>query len=299
MDRAGILLVALSATGFSAKAIFARLAYREGVDAISLLGLRMLFAAPFFLAMAFYFEWRSRKLTATEVGQVILLGLLGYYLASLFDFIGLQYITANLERLILFIYPTLVLFMGRLLFAERIGRDRAVAVLLTYAGIAISFASDYRSSGSDALRGSFFVFLSALVYSLYLVGSGRLIPRLGSMRFTALAMLVSSLAVFLHVTLYRYLDTQSLALVATQLSSFSERTYWLAAGMAILSTVLPALLLSEGVRRIGSGPAAIAASSGPVSVLFLAALFLDEPVGVPQILGVILTLWGVGMLSRR
>lgn len=299
MDRVGLLLVALSAIGFSAKAIFARLAYREGIDAISLLGLRMVFSAPLFFIMALYFETRSRRLTSREIAQVVLLGLCGYYLASLFDFIGLQYITANLERLILFIYPTLVLFFGRIFFAERIGRDRTAAVLLTYAGIAISFAADYRSSGSDALRGSVFVFMSALVYSLYLVGSGKLIPQLGSMRFTALAMLVSSLAVFSHVFIYRLTDLYRPEAVMVDLANYSQRTYLLAAGMAVLSTVLPALLLSEGVRRIGSGPAAIAASTGPVSVLFLAAFFLGEPVGMPQVLGVILTLWGVGMLTRR
>jgi drug/metabolite transporter (DMT)-like permease len=286
----GALLTFLGAICFSAKAVMVKLAYIHQADALSLLTLRMLFSLPFFIAIAIY---SSRKisdvrLTSKDWLMVIILGVTGYYLASFFDFEGLRFITAGLERLILFVYPTLVVILSAVFFKKKIGRREYAALLLTYIGIAIVFINDLNLYQKNLWLGTALIFGSAFTYSIYLIGSGELIPKLGSMRYTSYAMIVSTVAVCIH-----YISSSEIKIL-----SFSKEVYLLSAAMALFSTVIPALLLSEGIRMIGSGRASIIGSIGPVSTIILAYFFLGENITLYQLLGTALVLAGVLTVSR-
>jgi len=285
----GVVFALLAAVGFSAKAIFVKLAYVDHVDAVTLLALRMVFAAPFFLGVAI---WAQRQhaapLDAHDRWLVIGLGLVGYYLSSYLDFLGLQYISAGLERLILFLYPTMTVILSALLYKRAIGKVVIAAMVLSYAGIALVFLHDVGvNQGSAVLIGSSLVFASTLSYSIYLVGAGHAIARIGAMRFTAYASLVASAACVLQFLLTRPMSALELPL----------QVYQLSIAMAIFSTMLPVFLLSFAIKRIGSGNTSLIGSIGPVSTIYMAYLFLGESVSWLQILGVALVLAGVLMIS--
>ena len=289
---AGILMVVVAAVAFSFKAVIIKLAYRHGVDAVTLLALRMIFSAPLFLILAW---WAVRgpgvqPLSNEDLRSVAILGFIGYYLASYFDFLGLQYVTAALERLLLFIHPTFVLLLSALLFKRRITRRDVVAVGLSYLGIALVFGHDVATQPGNVLLGSFWVLLSALFYSAYLLGSGRIVGRVGSVRFACYAGLVSCAAVVAH-----YLITRDLALIFTQPAA----VYGLALLMAAFSTVLPIVLTSEGIRRIGASHASIVASIGPIVTIFLGFLFLGEEITVLQLAGAGLVMAGILAISLQ
>ncbi|HET6263848.1 MAG TPA: DMT family transporter [Usitatibacter sp.] len=288
----GTLMVVVAAVAFSGKAVIIKLAYRHGVDAVTLLALRMTFSAPMFLLLAW---WAARgaatqPLTRGDLRSVMLLGFVGYYLASYFDFLGLQYITAALERLILFIHPTFVLLLSALLFKRRITSRDVLAVVLSYVGIGLVFGHDVATQPGNVLLGSFWVLLSALFYAAYLIGSGRVVGRVGSLRFASYAGLVSCAAVVVH-----YFVTHDPALILAQ----PDPVYWLALLMAAVSTVLPIVLTAEGIRRIGASHASIIASVGPVATIFLGAWFLAEPVTVLQLAGAGLVMAGVLAISLQ
>jgi drug/metabolite transporter (DMT)-like permease len=285
----GALLTFLGAICFSAKAIMVKLAYIHQADALSLLTLRMMMSLPFFAAIAFLSNSKTIRpdLTKKDWFMIVALGVTGYYLASLFDFEGLHFITAGLERLILFIYPTLVVILSAIFFKKKIAGREYIALLLTYIGIAIVFVSDLNLQQKDLWLGSLLIFASAFTYAIYLMGSGELIPKLGSMRYTSYAMIISTLAVCVH-----YLCSSEM-----KLFSFSREVYMLSAAMAIFSTVIPAMLLSEGIRIIGSARASIVGSVGPVSTIILAYIFLGEDITLIQILGTALVLAGVLTVS--
>lgn len=286
----GILLVASGAILFSGKAVIIKLAYRYGVDAVTLLALRMLLSAQFFVLLGW---WAARgadvqPLSSRDKGSLVMLGLIGYYLASYFDFLGLQYVTAALERLLLFVHPTFVVMFSALLFGRRItGRD-VFAILLSYLGIFVVFGVDLATQPGNVALGAFWVLLSALFYAAYLIGSGRLVGRVGSMRFACYAGLISSVAVVVH-----FLVTREVALIFSQ----PAPVYWLALVMAVFSTVMPIVLTSEGIRRIGASHASIIGSVGPLATIFLGAIFLGEHVTVVQIAGALLVLGGVLTIS--
>lgn len=251
----------------------------------------MLVASPFLLGIAL---WEEKKrgpvsLTTKEILQVVSMGVLGYYAASYFDFLGLQYISAGLERIILFLYPTLVVLLSFFFMGKKMEKREIVSLFLTYLGVGISYGSDLRlGSASEVSLGAFFVFLSALSYAFYLVGSGHLIPKLGAMRFTAWALLVSSVIVFIQFALLG--DYSELA----QNNGF----YWLVFLLGTLHTVIPAVFVSEGIKRVGSKTASIVASVGPISTLLLAYIFLGEPITWLQLLGTFFVLSGVFWISQ-
>jgi drug/metabolite transporter (DMT)-like permease len=286
----GALLVATGAVLFSGKAVIIKLAYRHGVDALTLLALRMLLSAPFFMLLGW---WATRgadvePLSWRDRGWMLVLGLIGYYLASYFDFLGLQYVTAALERLLLFVHPTFVVLFSALLFGRRItGRD-IVAILLSYLGIFIVFGNDLATQPGNVALGAFWVLLSAVFYAAYLIGSGRLVGRVGSLRFACYAGLVSSVGVVAH-----FLVTREAALLFSQ----PAPVYWLSLLMAVLSTVMPIVLTSEGIRRIGASHASIIGSVGPLATIFLGAIFLGEHITFVQIAGALLVLAGVLAIS--
>ena len=291
------VVVFIGAISFSTKAVIVKLAYRYGVDSLSLLTLRMLFSLPFFLSIGYFYQrWRKQKndlsvaISRSDWYSIIGLGLAGYYLASYFDFEGLQYITASLERLILFIYPTLVVLISALFYRKKITRNQLFALLLTYIGIGLAFIDKTAAGQSENIAlGAALVFCSALCYAVYLVGSGQLIPRLGSIRYTSCVMTVACLAVILHNAI----------LYQLQIFSFPWQVYALALLMAVIATVLPAFLVSEGIRVIGSSNASIIGSVGPISTIILAYIFLGERLGVLQIMGTILVIGGVLIIALQ
>ena len=203
---AGPACAIVGTLGFSFKAILIKLAYAAApVDAITLLALRMLYSAPFFVAMAW---WAGRG--AAPVGRrdwlaILGLGFVGYYLASLLDFMGLRYVTASLERLVLYLYPTMVVLLSAWFLGKPVTRRAIAALVLSYAGIALVFRHDAAVAGdaTATLVGGALVFASAFCYAIYLVAAGGVIGRIGSMRFIALAMLVSTAFVLVHFAIAR------------------------------------------------------------------------------------------------
>lgn len=278
---------------FSAKAIYVKLVYRtEAIDAISMLAIRMIFAIPFYIITAWVLSRREGnvKLTLRQWGFIAVLGFLGYYLSSLLDFMGLAYISAGLERLILFLYPTFALLIGVFAFGKKISKQQWLALVLAYIGMVVAFAGDIQhQTRGGIVIGSLLVLGCAVTYALYIVGGGEIIPKVGSMKFTAYALIFAAVGVF----------TQYLVTHGTEIRHFSGHTYWLCFQMAIVSTVLPTFMMSEGIRRIGSGNTAIITSIGPVSTILQAYIFLDEPVTWLQLAGTALVLAGVLMISKK
>ncbi|MBI3524582.1 MAG: DMT family transporter [Betaproteobacteria bacterium] len=291
----GIWLAVLAATGFSFKAILVKLAYALPapipLEAVTLLALRMVFALPAFIWVGLRESRNAAPLARRDWLFIVVLGLLGYYGASIFDFIGLRYITAGLERLILFTYPTLTVLIGVLFLGHRLSRRELAALGLCYAGIAAAFAHDLQLSHDDTAVwiGAAFIFASSLSYALYLVGGGQMIARLGAARFTALAMLASTAATLLH-----FLLTQPLSALDQP-----WQIYALALAMALFSTVLPVFAQSAAVHRIGAGRAALVGTVGPLLTIFFAWRLLGESISTAQIAGAALVVAGVLLVSRR
>ncbi len=288
----GVLLVLVSAVAFSAKAVVVKLAYAYGVDAVTLLTIRMALALPFFAGLTWY-AGRSAPagfVNRKDVGLLVLCGFVGYYLASLFDFQGLQYISAGLERLILYLYPTIVVLIGALFFRRRITVRIAVALVISYAGVLSAFQGDLKAGGELAPLGALLVFLSAITYAIYLsVGEG-LIRKLGTLFFTGAALSISVLAVCVHFAVTRSFAT---------LFQLPPAVYAYGLLLAIVCTFLPAVMLAAGIRRIGSGPAALVGSVGPMSTLILAAIFLGEAVLAGHLVGTALVLLGILIVARE
>lgn len=287
----GAALVFIGAICFSVKAIIIKVAYTYNVDPLSLLTLRMTFALPFFIIIPFFYNKYTPKqqFPKSDYIKIILLGLLGYYAASIFDFVGLKYISASLERLILFIYPTLVIILSAVFYKKNINARGYVSLALTYVGIYIVFQDGFTMDQKNLVTGSLFIFGSALTYAVYLVGSGNLIPKLGSVRFTSYAMIVSSIAVII----------QYLIAPAGSVFGLPEEVYWLGFAIAIVSTVIPVFLVSEGINLIGAGKASIIASVGPVTTIVLDHFVLHQPITAHQIQGTLLVLAGVLLVGAK
>lgn len=290
------VLVFLGAVCFSTKAVLVKLAYLYEIDSLSLLALRMLFSLPFFLLIAFLFHKRSanvqhlQPISKKDWISIISLGIVGYYLASYFDFIGLQYITASLERLILFVYPTLVVLISALLYQKKITKEQWIALFLTYIGIACAFSDQTTLMQNENIwLGASLVFISALTYAIYLIGSGQLLPRIGTARYTSYVMTIACIAVLVHYIIANPFN----------LLNFPLPVYGLAFLMAIFSTVTPAFLVSEGIRIIGSSNASIIGSVGPISTIILAYIFLGERIGEWQIFGTFLVIGGVSIIALQ
>ena len=294
-QRLGIWLALGAAFGFSLKAIFVKLAYAvpqaQPVDAVTLLSLRMMFSLPAFLWVGFAASRAAPALSRRDWFLLVVLGLLGYYGASILDFIGLRYITAGLERLILFTYPTLTVLIGVLFMGRSLSRREVAALVLSYAGIGFAFAHDLEVAGdtTTVLIGAAFVFASSLSYAFYLAGSAPVIQRLGAARFTALAMLVSTAATQAH-----FFATQPLTALVQPMP-----VYAYGAAMALFATVLPVFMQSAAIRRIGPARAVLIGTIGPMATIFFGWWLLDEPLSLAQLVGAGLVLIGVMMVSRR
>ncbi|RRB03863.1 DMT family transporter [Larkinella rosea] len=288
----GALLVFLAAFCFALKGVLIKLAYQYQIDTISLLTLRMVFALPFYVFIALKLSKRLPpvQLSTRNWLMLALLGIMGYYIASYMNFLGLVYITASLERILLFVYPTFVLLLGVVIYGRKVNRLQLLAVLLTYSGIIVAFVPNIGSGQQkDVFLGAFWVILSGLVYAVYLVGSDTMIARVGSQRYTCYAMIVATLVIVIHCLIANGLD----------LFRFPAPVYQLALLMAVLVTVIPTFLIAEGIKRIGSGNASIVASIGPIFTIILATTFLDETITLYQFLGTLLVLFGVFLIGWK
>jgi len=276
-------MATLGAVAFSAKAIIVKLAYRHGVDAVTLIMYRMLFALPIFALMAWWASRGKPALTRHDVWGVLGLGFTGYYLASFLDFAGLAYISASLERLILYLNPTLVLLLGLLLYQRHIARRQALGMAISYLGVLFVFGQEITLAGADAALGALLVFLSAISYALYLSFSGELVKRLGSLRLVGLATTVACLLCIGQFVLLRPL---SAALVAPEV-------IWLSVLNATLCTAMPVLLVMMAIERIGAGLAAQTGMVGPMSTILMGVVVLDEPFTASVAAGTLLVLAGI------
>ena len=294
LTLAGFLIAFLGAVLFSTKAIMVKLAFNQvKVDALSLLTLRMVFSLPFYLIAAFMISNKQGniRLSARQWLYILLLGLFGYYLSSLFDFLGLQYISAGLERLILFLYPTFVLLINTLIFKQTVSRNQQFALLLTYLGVGIAYFGELKidTANPNFFLGSILIFLCTLTYSIYIAGSGRIIAQTGAAKFTAYAMLSATAFIFLHFLIRG--DFQSLR--------YTDGLFTYGLLLALVATVIPTFMLSAAINRIGSNNVAIISSVGPVSTIIQAHYFLGEEIFAEQIAGTVLVVAGVLLLSIR
>ena len=289
----GVWLALLASAAFSMKAIFVKLAYLHGVDAVLLLALRMAFSLPVLLAAAW---WSGRNaelvLTAKDWRMILFLGFIGYYLSSLLDFLGLAYISAGLERLILFLYPTVVVLISVFMFGKNISRRAIFAMALSYTGIGIAFLHDVRVTGDQraTLIGSGLIFLCMISYAIYLVGSGQMTGRMGSTRFAALATSVAAIASVVHFMLANPL---------VEAVQQPWQVYAYAAAMAGVSTILPIFLTARAIQLIGASKVSIIGSIGPVATIFFAWLFLGVNVSLEQMTGAAFVLGGVMLVSSK
>jgi drug/metabolite transporter (DMT)-like permease len=293
----GFLICFTGAILFSTKAIIIKKAFQHtSADALTLLTLRMFFSLPFYIVAAI---WQGRKeeavrLTKRQWLYIIALGIVGFYLSSYFDFVGLQYISAGLERLILFLYPSLAVLINAVAFRQPIRRVQGWALLLTYIGIGIAYFGELKidTGNPHFYWGSFLIFLCAVTYAFYLAGSGRVIPVLGAVRFTSYSTIVATLAIGLHFLLRGWLSPDGYASL-----SAGKGLWGYGILLATVATVIPTFMLSAGMKRIGSNNAAIISSIGPVSTIMQAHFVLGEKIFTEQLAGTGLVILGVLMIG--
>jgi len=284
----GLLLAGAGAVAFSGKAVIVKLSYRYGVDAITVIMYRMLFALPPFALLAWWTSRDAPPLTRRDWLIVLGLGFSGYYLASFLDFAGLQFISASFERLILYLNPTIVLVLSVFLFRHRASRAQWGALALSYLGVLVVFGNDLRLSGSNVVLGAILVFGSAISYALYLVYSGTAVKRLGAMRLSGLA---TSVACVLCIAQFFILRPPSAMTVAPQV-------IWLGILNATLCTFVPVVLVMIAIERIGASLASQMGMIGPLSTILLSVWLLDEPFTLPVMIGTALVVSGVWLLAK-
>jgi drug/metabolite transporter (DMT)-like permease len=284
----GLLLAAAGSIAFSGKAIIVKLAYRHGVDAITLVMFRMLFAVPFFIAMAWWAGRGKSPLTRNDWLGVLGLGFSGYYLSSFLDFLGLQYISASFERLILYLNPTLVLVLGWVLYQRKISYRQGVAMAVSYSGVLLVFGHEVSLVGENVALGAALVFSSAITYAIYLSYSGQMVQRLGSLRLAGLA---TTVACVLCIVQFAVLKPASALEVAPEV-------IWLSMLNATACTVLPVLMVMMAIERIGPGLTSQIGMIGPMSTLTMGAVLLNEPFNAWTLMGTALVLGGVFWVTQ-
>ena len=284
----GLLLAAAGSIAFSGKAIIVKLAYRHGVDAITLVMFRMLFALPFFIATAWWAGRHQAPLTRNDWLGVLGLGFSGYYLSSFLDFLGLQYISASFERLILYLNPTLVLVLGWVLYKRKITYHQGMAMAVSYSGVLLVFGHEVSLVGENIALGSILVFGSAITYAIYLTYSGHLVQRLGSLRLAGLATTVACFFCILQFVLLKPVAALNVV----------PEVIWLSMLNAIVCTVLPVLMIMMAIERVGPGLTSQIGMIGPLSTLTMGAFFLNETFNLWILMGTVLVLGGVFWVTK-
>lgn len=284
-----MLLATLGAIAFSGKAIIVKLAYRYGVDAVTLIMYRMLFALPIFAVMAWWASRGKAALTRKDWLGVLWLGFTGYYLASFLDFAGLAYISASLERLILYLNPTLVLLLGLVLYGRRITLLQMVGMAVSYGGVVLVFGHEIATLGREAAWGALLVFLSAVSYAIYLVYSGEMVRRLGALRLVGLATTVACICCIVQFVVLRPLASAAVA----------PEVIWLSVLNATLCTAVPVLMVMMAIERVGAGLAAQAGMVGPMSTILMGVVILGEPFTAWVAAGTVLVIAGIFVFTRK
>lgn len=284
----GLALAVAGAIAFSGKAIIIKLAYRHGVDAVTLIMYRMLIALPFFVAMAWWAGRGKPALQPRDWADLAFLGFVGYYLSSFLDFLGLQYITASLERLILYLSPTMVLLLGLFIYKRRITPWQALGMAVSYSGVMLVFAHEIHLQGSEAVLGAALVFASALCYAIYLVYSGEMVKRLGSLRLVGWATTVACLCCIAQFALLRPLSAAQVVPEVLGLSVIN----------ALVCTVAPVLMIMMAVERLGPALSSQVGMIGPMSTIVMGVLILGEPFTLWVLGGTVLVLTGIYVFTR-
>jgi drug/metabolite transporter (DMT)-like permease len=288
----GVTFAIVGVLAFSLRPILIKLSYAaHPISPNTLLFLRMALSLPFFLIVGRWLRRDEPRLTARDWSAVAGLGFLGYYGASFLDFLGLQWVGAGVGRLILFLFPTMVLFLSFLFLAKKPTGRELVAVVASYAGIALVVSNQIGVSheGRLFLFGVLLVFASALLYAVYLVAGSQVVKRVGSMRFTAYSMAVATVPAVV----------QFLLLEPASALDLPARVWTYAIILATFSTVLPVFLQAEALKRIGANQFALVGAVGPVSVAITSALGLDEPFTWVQAVGGALVIFGVMLVTLK
>ncbi|MEZ5939452.1 MAG: DMT family transporter [Hyphomonadaceae bacterium] len=287
----GVLLAMVGAGLFSLKGVVIKLAFAEGMGVGQLLTWRMAFSLPFYLGIGIWVFMRGgRRPGAKFYLAAAGLGLLSYYVSSYLNFMGLQYVSAQLERLILYIYPTMVAVLAWMFLKERATARHIVALLLAYAGVFILFGSEIGHQGPDVLLGGGLVFAGAFLYAIYVTASRPVISRMGTGLFTSFAMSAASVAFLIQSGVEMSLHPQPPVTV---------NGYWLSFFLATVCTVIPSFMIAEAIRRIGPGSMSAIGGVGPVVAAWAAVAILHEPFGWPHVAAMLLTLAGVWLLARQ
>lgn len=285
----GIVLAIVGIVLFSAKAVLVKLAYVYEISSEHLLLFRMVFSLPIYIVLASINRPVQKKNKVKDYLWIVFFGFVGYYLASYFDFLGLQYIKAGLERIILFLYPTLVIIISKIFFKRVITRQQLAAILITYVGVIITFWGELQIETTNITLGGVLVFLSALTYATYLVGSGWLIPKFGVVNFTSYAMIVSSLCIIIQYLVFDRGD----------IMNYPLELYLICIAMAFFSTIIPSYLVSAAIAKLGASNFSIIASIGPISTIILAYFFLGESFSLVQIIGALIVIFGIYVISKH
>ena len=286
----GLGFAILGAALFSIRPILVKFAYAEQVDSVTLLTLRMLFSAPFYIILLSYFLRNNERRSSLNFKLILfttIIGLMGYYAASLLDLYGLLYISAQLERLLLFTYPTLVVIFGALFFGKAISGNIILALMFSYAGIAAIFIHDLNNYGDNITKGAIFVGLSTIVFAFYVLFGKNIINKIGSRMFTCIAMIAASIGIIIH-----FLITNDL----TDLNT-SNKVYLISFAIAIFCTIIPSFCISEAIARIGPDRTSITGTIGPVFTTFFAVSLLGEAFSIYHAVGMLLVIIGVSILG--
>ena len=288
----GVLVLVIANVGFSSKAVLIKLMYRYHMDTVSVITLRMVLSVPLFIIIAIWLARREDnvKLTLREWGAISGLGILSYYVSSMLDFLGLQYLSASVERLILFTYPTMVLVLSAVLLKKKITPPQYIALILTYVGVAITFLAEKGlGEQKDIWLGAALVFTCAFTYSFYVIGTGEIVHRFGSVKFGCYTMIAATVPVMIQSYIYNGVD----------IFHFSREVYVLSAWLATVATVIPVFLIIEGIRIVGASNSAIIGFVGPVSTIAMGYIFLGEKITSMQLLGTAIVLLGVFLITWK
>lgn len=286
-DNFGASAIGLSGVVlFSAKSVFAKMAYEYRVDPISVLYMRMLFSFPLVLLAGYFYE-KTRKTASVDwkdIAKVAAISVLGYYISALFNFIGLTYIEASIERLVLFIYPTMVIFLSMIFLKKPVTGKQVLAISISYLGLIIAFADKLMVHNNAGFWiGVLLILLSSFTYAIFLTVSDNLIQRVGSFRFSTVATLTMCVCMIAHAAF----------MGKTNISGYNSHVIWYCILMAVLSTVIPVYMFNYSMSRLGASNVSIISCLGPVGTLILSAILLNETITLWQIAGTIVVMGGI------
>jgi drug/metabolite transporter (DMT)-like permease len=300
-SKLGLWLALLATLCYSLKPIIIKLIYQYDVSSVDILAWRVIISLPIYVGVGVWVWYSHQQESASGLSdgkftskgwliKTVILGIIGYYLAAILDLVGLQYISSQLARLILFTYPTLVAILGWLIFRHKVSSTVLIALVLSYIGVGLIFAFDLDKLGDQVIFGSIMMFLSVLSFSLYVLLSKSVIDQVGGAAFTVVAMLASGLCVLAHFAISGETFT---------VFSLSSPEFLLIAVMTLITTVIPSFLIAEAIALIGPQKTAIAGTFGPAATSIFAVLLLGETFAAPQLFGIVLVVAAISFMQRE